>query len=196
MKFLKKYKNSLILKSNLIYNTNAKNNEKIKSLLLKEQKNFCAYTEKYITSIDSTEVEHFNSGIKFQDDYFNYYAVTRSANLKKKDEKYRNASFFNTLFFQDENECNERIIYSEDFLGWFYIGKDEEANQFIDFLGLNDPDLVEIRKKHIKRLKQLFEDANYNQNNILNYFRKYPEELSYISAIEKQLNIDLSEFVK
>lgn len=48
MKFLKKYKNSLILKNNLIYNRNAQNNAKIKSLLLVEQKNFCAYTEKYI----------------------------------------------------------------------------------------------------------------------------------------------------
>ena len=52
--------------------------------LLLEQSNFCAYTEKYITGLDSVEVEHFNASIKYNDDYFNYYAVIRSANSGKR----------------------------------------------------------------------------------------------------------------
>ena len=55
--------------------------------MISEQKNFCAYTEKYLKPLDSPEVEHFNSKIKYQDDYYNYYAVLRAANLYKQDDE-------------------------------------------------------------------------------------------------------------
>ena len=81
MKFLSKTKDSNILKRNLKYKKNdTQNNRILKEALLQEQKNFCAYTEKYIQQLDACEVEHFNSSLKYKDDYYNYYAVLRRAN--------------------------------------------------------------------------------------------------------------------
>ena len=112
MKFLGKKATSQILQEGLTYQKNrAENNNRLKDLLLKEQYNFCAYTEKYIQELDSSEVEHFNSIIKFADDYYNYYAVIRKANQYKKDEKYKDAVFFHSLFFQDNNAFNRRVKY-------------------------------------------------------------------------------------
>jgi len=112
MKFLSKNSNSSILKNNLVYrDTNPPKNKLLKEELLKEQFNFCAYTEKYIQHLDSAEVEHFNSALKNNDNYFNYYAVLRSANQYKKDEKYKDANFFKTLFFQDNQQFKNRIKF-------------------------------------------------------------------------------------
>lgn len=78
MKFLSKDPNSKILAENITYKKGAtKNNSNLKELLLEEQKNFCAYTEKRIQETNSIEVEHFNPAKKYKDDYYNYYAVLR-----------------------------------------------------------------------------------------------------------------------
>ena len=112
MKFLGKKATSQILQEGLTYQKNrAENNNRLKDLLLKEQYNFCAYTEKYIQELDSSEVQHFNSIIKFADDYYNYYAVVRKANQYKKDEKYKTATFFHTLFFQNKEDFNRMVKY-------------------------------------------------------------------------------------
>jgi hypothetical protein len=155
MKFLRKFENSQIKESGLVYQkNNADNNRRLLKLLLLEQKNYCAYTEKYINPLDSSEVEHFDSKIKYQDDYYNYYAVLRSANLFKKDEKYRDAIFFHTRFFQNSEALNTRIKYGD---GVFYIVtiSDNEAAEFIDFIGLNHPRLYQERSNY-KNVSKLF----------------------------------------
>lgn len=196
MKFLVKRKNSEILKASLKYKKNAgKKNKELREKLLEEQFNFCAYTEKSLEKLDSAEVEHFNSEIKYQDDYFNYYAVIRDANLRKKDEKYKGAIFFKTLFFQKEGGFEKRIkfipnegIYEERDL------KDLEAVGLIDFLGFNDHSLVEQRKNHISRIRRIFEDAQYLEEEKFEYFRDFPQERSFITAIEAEFGLNLSEF--
>ncbi len=103
-------------------------NAVLKLRLLNEQKNFCAYTEKYIESgIDADEVEHFNPGIKYSDDYFNYYTTLRSANQRKisKYKEHRNAGFFKHTFLSKYEEFNARIKY-EDFV---YESTNEEDNE-------------------------------------------------------------------
>jgi hypothetical protein len=61
MKFFSKSNQSEILKQGLIYKEKqSKNNSLIKEILIKEQFNFCAYTEKYFDELDSIEVEHFD----------------------------------------------------------------------------------------------------------------------------------------
>lgn len=194
MKFLRKFEQSEIKKSGLIYRrNNAANNNRLKELLLLEQKNYCAYTEKYITSLDSSEVEHFDSSKKYKDDYYNYYAVIRSANLFKKDEKYREAKFFSTRFFQNPESLNQRIKYED---GVFYVvtTSDNEAAEFIDFIGLNHPRLYQERSNYIKRIKTIFAEANFDKGQCLNYFRSNREDLHFITAAEVELDIDLSEF--
>ena len=113
MKFFGKRPDSKILADELVYRKgNASNNSKIKEILIEEQFNFCAYTEKYFDNLDSIDVEHFNSNIKGSDDYYNYYAVLHKPNLIfKQDEKYRYSKFFETRFYQDQHQLNKRITY-------------------------------------------------------------------------------------
>lgn len=196
MKFLGKNPDSKILQEELTYKRGQTvNNKRIKELLLEEQKNFCAYTEKYLQGLDSSEVEHFDSSVKYSDDYYNYYAVTRAANQYKKDEDYIGSSFFKTLFFHDAEGLSSRIKYIKEEGVYEEVDEsDQEAIDFIDFLGFNHPVLFEQRRRHIKRLKRNFKDAGYDDNDCLQYFRDYNEDLNFITAIESELRLDLSEF--
>lgn len=196
MKFLSKKEDSEIRIEGLTYQENkAENNRRLKELLLLEQKNFCAYTEKYIQGLDATEVEHFNSALKYADDYYNYYAVVRKANEYKikKDALYRDKSFFQNLFFQNLDTFIRRIGYVDGVYEEKEID-DVEAKNFIDFLGFNEHPLFEDRKKHVSRLKSVFEEAGWDKERQLAYFRAHPEELSFITAIEHELGLDLREF--
>lgn len=197
MKFLSKHTDSKILIENFVYKKNSpKNNKKLKEMLLNEQKNFCAYTEKYISELDSIEVEHFNSSKKYNDDYFNYYAVVRKSNEYKikKDKIYLNNNFFSSLFFQDKKEFNNRILFVDN----MYVETnedDQEAKDLIDFLGFNHQKLFVQRLRHINRLRQNFKDANYSKNECIEYFKEYKEDLSFITAIEKEFELDLLEII-
>ncbi len=196
MKFLSKKEQSVILEQNITYRKNAQeSNKHLKESLMLEQFNFCAYTEKYLGLLDSIEVEHFDSSKKYYDNYYNYYAVIRNANLYKQDEKYRGASFFDSLFFQNEEELEQRIGFTNN----IYYEKDEndsEARDFIDFLNLNHPTLSQHRSNHVKRLQEIFQSAKYNLDDIKNYFSTHKEELSHITAIEDALQLQLIDLVR
>jgi hypothetical protein len=194
MKFLTKNPQSPILTDGLIYQENkGKNNAILRYRLVKEQKNFCAYTERYIKGLDSPEVEHFDSSKKYGDDYFNYYAVLRKPNLYKKDEQYKNNTFFQTLFFHDKTEFERRIQYKE---GIYYEVEetDVEARDFIDFLGFNNDLLFKERSNHLNRLKNIF--RHFNDAEKLAFFNTHKEELSFITALEVELGLDFSEILK
>jgi len=191
MKFLSKNPNSAILQEGLTYKKgNAENNSLLKDKLKEEQKNFCAYTEKYLQPLESVEIEHFNPSIKYKDDYFNYYAVIRRANLYKKDEKFRNASFFETKFFQKKDDFNSRIKFKEN-IYYNVVESDTESIDFIEFLGLNHHDLYSQREKHVNRLLENFEKARFDKTQQFEYFREHLEELSFITAIEDKLGLNL-----
>ena len=194
MKFLTKHKHSEILAEALIYNSGA-DNSRLRFKLLEEQKGFCAYTEKYITKIDSTEVEHFNPSIKDKDDYYNYYTTLRYANEQKisKYELYKNSDIFKDLFFQDEAIFKKRIYY-DDFEYRLVDENDKAANDFIEFLGLNDDYLYTERMRHVDRLKSTLEDFTDEQRIV--YFKKYRNDLSFPTAIESEFKINLSEILK
>lgn len=196
MKFFGKNPESEILMENLTYQENrSENNRRIKEILIQEQHNFCAYTEKYFDPLDSVEVEHFDSSIKYIDNYFNYYAVLRKPNLYKKDEAYKNAPFFASRFFQDSQALNLRIRYAAgDYVFEEVDEEDEEAKDFIDFLGLNYHDLVEARKRHVNRLADIFRTSGFLEPEILEYFHRNQSELSFITVLENELQINLSAF--
>ena len=190
MKFLTKNKNSSILKDDLKYKKNYNvNNKKLKERLLKEQKNFCAYTEKYIHELDSTEVEHFNSSIKYNDNYYNYYGVIRATNLFKISKNYSGS-----LFFQNIEEFKSRIKY-KDFIYSILIENDKEAQNLISFLGFNNNKLYIQRKRHVKRLRKLFDMVNYEKSDYIEYFKNHKEELSFITALEYELDIKLANLI-
>ncbi len=198
MKLLGKTPNSEIIAEGLTYQENrSRNNKRLLELLLSEQRNFCAYTEKYVQGLDSTEVEHFNSAIKYWDDYYNYYAVLRKANEYKikKDNTYRNAGFLDNLFFQNNDDFSRRVHYV-DGVYEETDAMDIEAKNFIDFLGFNEHPLYQDRKNHVERLKESFENAGWDSQRCLDYFRTYPNELSFITALEHELGLNLVEFYR
>ena len=63
MKRILKNTNSEIITKKLSYKKG--DNKNLASLLLKEQKNFCAYTEEYIGINDAVDIEHFNPNLKY-----------------------------------------------------------------------------------------------------------------------------------
>jgi hypothetical protein len=194
MKFLTKNLNSPIYTEGLTYRENSNNNNTLlREKLLLEQKNFCAYTEKYVQGLDSVEVEHFNASRKYNDDYFNYYAVLRKPNLYKQDEKFKNHSFFDNLFFQNKDEFDRRIKYQD---GYYYEvdENDTEASDLIEFLGFNHPSLSEHRSKHLKRLKSVLNSFSTEQK--LTYFKDHKQELSFITAIESEFGLDFTEILE
>jgi len=195
MKFLSKISTSRILLENITYKENASaNNSNLRTLLIDEQRNFCAYTEKYLESQDSVEVEHFNAALKYNDNYYNYYAVIRNANLYKPDEKYVGASFFNSLFFQNREVLTARIGFKNNI--YYEISEnDQEAADLINFLGLNHPALSLQRNRHIKRLKETFQKGGYSKEDIQNYFREYREQLSFSTAIDIELDIETDHII-
>ena len=74
MKFLSKSKTSNILAEKIVYKPKG-DNRRLREMLAKEQKGFCAYTEKRFEGLDSVDVEHFDKSKKDKgDDYFNAIA--------------------------------------------------------------------------------------------------------------------------
>jgi hypothetical protein len=193
MKFLFKHKESEILAEELVYKTGT-DNSRLRLKLLDEQKNFCAYTEKYVSKIDSTEVEYFNPSIKNEDDYYNYYTTLRYANEQKisKYETYKNSNFFQSLFFQSQETFGSRIYY-DDFEYRLTDETDKEADDLIQFLGLNDDYLYTERIKHVERLKSTIGDFTEEEKII--YFKRNKNDLSFPTAIENELKIDLSDLL-
>jgi hypothetical protein len=194
MKFLTKRADSSILAQNLTYKKGqGGNNEKLRDALLSEQKNFCAYSERYIKNTDSPEVEHFNAEKKYADDYYNYYTVIRWANQSKEDEKYKGNSFFTSLFFQDKVQFDARIAYSEG--EYFPVqDNDTEADDLIRFLGFNKYELYLDRQSHLDRLRFIFDGKTQEEK--LQYFRTHKDELSFITAIEIEFDLDLSSLLQ
>lgn len=193
MKFLTKFRESEILDEGLEYNIN-QDNSRLRLKLLDEQKNFCAYTEKYISKIDSTEVEHFNPSLKGQDNYYNYYTTLRYANEQKisKYNFYKHCTFFQDLFFQNPAQLNNRIQYKE-FVYDVLSETDQDAKDFIDYLGFNDDYLFVERLNHINRLKLTL--STFTDIEKIEYFRLHRNDLSFITAIEYEFQMDLSELI-
>jgi hypothetical protein len=195
MKFLSKKADSKILKAGIVYKLRG-NNTVLRNLLIEEQHNYCAYTEKYLQPLDQVDIEHIDSFIKgtVNDDYYNYYAVITTANKYKKDRHYREASFLQNKFYQNQDELDRRIGFSNNI--FFEIDdNDTEARDFIDFLGLNHPKLSDERKLHVKRISGLFENSGFDLDKIKGHFKKYPSELSFITALNIEYRYDFTELL-
>lgn len=194
MKFLSKSIDSEIYKDDWVY-LSGSDNSLLKFKLLNEQKNFCAYTETYIQpGRDSIDVEHFNPSKKDNDNYFNYYATLHSANGRKiaKYKIYKESAFFQTLWFQDIVQFTTRIVYA-DFTYESVDINDQDAKDFIDYLGFNDDYLYGERIRHIDRLRSTL--SSFSEAEKIIYFKKHKGDLSYITAIEETFNIDLSQII-
>ena len=199
MKFLSKAAESDILKQNFVYKKGStKQNAVLRKSLLIEQKGFCAYTEEYLLENTlSPEVEHFNPDKKRDDDYYNYYVVSRFANQRKMkiDRKgdYKSASFFATLFFQNKDEFNERVKY-KDGIYKAMNENDIEATQFIEYMGFNNEIIFKKRANAMRRLKNSI--GNFSDEEKIEYLKDEEKDiLSFPTAIETEFNLDLSNLL-
>jgi hypothetical protein len=188
MRYLTKKDNSTLVVEKLSYDTQG-HRLRIKELLINEQLGFCAYSERYIKNTDAVDIEHFDGRIKAtsDDSYLNWYAVLRWMNAHK--PKKLDARFIPFLY-PSSSDLQERIRYED---GIFVCDNDDiEAENLIKYLGFNNPKLVADRKNHVTRiiflrtqLEEGFED----------YLATHKEELSFISALEIELNLNLSHLL-
>lgn len=191
MKFLAKRADSAILEEDLRYDS--KGNSRLKELLLAEQRGFCAYSEKLYHALDSVDIEHFDASKKNtpDDDYYNYYAVVHKKNQRKRraEKHFKGASFFVSRFFQTPGEFARRIQYvPEDHVYEAIDPRDTEARDLIQYLGFNANPLVQLRRRHVERVTQhIHESAKRPER----YFADFPDELSFITACEAALEVDL-----
>jgi hypothetical protein len=48
--------------------------------------------------------------------------------------------------------------------------------------------------KHIKRLQEVFEETKWDKERQMSYFRNHRNELSFVTAKEQEMEMDMSEF--
>ena len=86
-------------------------NKKLASILLKEQKNFCAYTEEYIGINDAADIEHFNPNLKYleTDSYQNWFMVKHKPNNLKR------TNWFEPILHPTSQDFEQRLIYFDGY---------------------------------------------------------------------------------
>lgn len=189
MRYLSKNSQSIVITNNWKY-ANSGHRSKIREELIKEQQGYCAYSEKYISPIDASEIEHFDDLKKntVNDDYWNWYAVLRKMNQIKMGKKIEN---YLPILEPHNPQVSQRICYKASQFQTVNP-EDIEAQNLINFLGLNDPTLAREREGFIKRRreeKNLF--FSNDPQGFIDHLKKYPENSSFITALESELGIEL-----
>ena len=184
MKRICKNPDSEIITSAIIYKKS--NNKILASILLKEQKNFCAYTEEYVGNNDAVDIEHFNPNLKYleNDSYQNWFMVKHKPNNLKR------TNWIEPVLHPTAEDFEDRLIY---FDGYFlHQPEDIETKNLIDLLNLNDEIFVRNRKKYIERRKD-----RINERSILprDYFQEKInseiDSIKYLRAIQEEFKIDI-----
>ncbi|PHR14784.1 MAG: hypothetical protein COA40_00990 [Aequorivita sp.] len=191
MKYLGKRANSEIIEKKLNYETNNQR-EEIRKLLVQEQNQFCAYSERYIKETDSVDIEHFDGRLKSseEDNYYNWYGVLTWFNSHKP----KKIDPFIPFLIPHSADLKDRIKYEN---GIYIIINEEdiEAQNLIDYLGFNKVELFNDRKKHINRIATLLEMLNKDIDSLKEHFKKDKDSLSFATAIEVEFEIDLEDLI-
>lgn len=189
MLFLKKDSKSIILQENLTYENDSK---RINELLMIEQKNFCAYSERYLMPLDAVEVEHFDPTDKNtqRDSYYNWYATLRWINNHK--YKKLDTRFLPICFPHDES-LEHRITYKDG----IFVPIDEndfKIKHLIEFLGINKPEVYLERLNHVKLIKNLRFLAG-NEEIFKSTLISFKQYLSFGTALRHELGIDIFDYL-
>lgn len=193
MKFLSKSDQSIqeAVSKGLSY-SKVNDRSQIKRLLKDDQMGFCAYSERYIQQTDSVHIEHFDGRLKNEDEdnYENWYLCLAHMNLTKpkKIDKYL------PILNPQDPDLNSYIIY--DKAAHFYHSNPliEEAQNLIQYLGMNKLELVEDRRKHIERVKSISETCQTIEE-LKTYLITDKFYLSFITALEAEFNTDFSDLL-
>lgn len=184
MKRIIKNANSVVLRNNLKYIKG--DNSFLSSILLNEQKRFCAYTEEYIGINDAVDIEHFNPNLKgkTEDSYDNWFSVKHKPNRKK------TTNWHEPILHPSSIDFEQRIIYYDG----DYICKpgDIEAENLIKLLNLGDQIFVKERKRYINRRKERIAELGISPEE---YFKERIEkdidQIKYLRAIQEVFEIDI-----
>lgn len=184
MKRIIKNPNSVVLKNNLKYIKG--DNSFLSSILLNEQKRFCAYTEEYVGINDAVDIEHFNPNLKgkTEDSYDNWFSVKHKPNRKK------TTNWHEPILHPSSSDFEQRIIYYDG----DYICRpgDIEAENLIKLLNLGDQIFVKERKRYIKRRQERIAELGISPEE---YFRERIEkdidQIKYLRAIQEVFGIDI-----
>jgi hypothetical protein len=184
MKRIIKNPNSLIITSHLSYKKS--NNSELSKILLKEQKNFCAYTQEYIGVNDAVDIEHFNPNLKFtpNDSYHNWFMVKHKPNNLKR------TNWIEPILHPSSEDFEERLIY---FDGYFLHNPDDiEAKNLIDLLHLNEEIFVKNRKKYIERRRDRMKEKQLDP---IEYFNEKVnseiDSIKYLRAIQEEFGLNI-----
>ena len=188
MKRIIKNLTSEIILRKLIYKKG--DNKELALLLLKEQKNFCAYTEEYIGLNDAADIEHFNPNLKYleTDHYNNWFIVKHKPNNIKK------SKWIEPILYPFDENFEIRLIYSDGY--FLHSPEDIEAKNLIDLLNLNDEIFVKNRKRFIQRRKERISEKGISA---FEYFtekiKNEIESIKYLRAIQEEFDINIWEMI-
>lgn len=130
------------------YNQKFKN--AVKPCLLKNSDNHCSYCDERFESEGNLIIEHFKSRAKFPEfsaDYNNLYAACFSCNNRKRDENYPEQE---PLRPDTEDYCFAKNFYFVPRSGEL-LALNNIAQITIDFLNLNNIDVVKARRNFLKK---------------------------------------------
>jgi len=199
MKKIKKdYNNSKIITDALQYNCRrGANNSVLGNTLLKEQKNFCAYSEEFIDPIsDANDIEHFNPNLKCSDFdlYSNWFKVKNKVNFRKRlkelEFKKKNISF-DDILQPCENDFEEKLVY---IVGEYRFeeSSDIKVKNLIDLLELNIPEKIEQRRNFIIRKRKEIDSFGVSPEDFFSILIEEDiKQVSYLRVIQEEFKIDI-----
>lgn len=176
--------NSEIVVQKIVYKKGS--NKKLATILLKEQKSFCTYTEEYIGVNDAVDIEHFNPNLKYleADSYENWFMV------KHKPNNLKTTNWIEPILYPIDENFENRLIYNDGY--FLHKPEDIEAKNLIDLLNLNDEIFVKNRKRFIQRRKERIAEKGISA---FDYFTEKIENeidsLKYLRAIQEEFEIDI-----
>lgn len=189
MKFLEKPKETPAAFNALQY---ARDSTTILGLLQSQQSGFCAYSEKWLQSLDSVHVEHYDPRLKktATDGFHNWYAVVGKINGRRVRKKLKP---FLPLPSPWKADTQRRIIFDSDIFAPLNPG-DDKMRRLIAFVRANDPLTVEQRQAHIELVASLLEWKSHAE--LRDYMLQHPVLFSFPSALESKLGLPVFEWIK
>ena len=69
--------------------------------------------------------------------------------------------------------------------------EDREPDNLIKFLGWNRPELARDRSNHVRRIRELRTFFDNDVSAFVHYLRDHPEDMSFATALEAELGIEM-----
>lgn len=203
MRKIVKRNDSNVIKDSLIYNCkNGANNSVLGSILLKEQKSFCAYSEEFIDPVsDSNDIEHFNPDLKCnpEDSYNNWFKTKNKINFKKrlKELEFKKKGIpFNDILHPCEIDFESQLQYINGEYRFKENTDNIKVTNLINLLELNLPEKIERRKLYIERKRKELENFGLP---IEDFFELLISDdisgVKYLRCIQEEFNINIWEMI-